>query len=67
MDFHSLCAFLLMASDEMGLQEDRYQKIMKESLIILNIVVNYLGYVEKISNCVCQIFVRNYRNIHVFP
>ena len=33
-DSHSLCPFLPMASDEMGEQEDRYKKMMKESLII---------------------------------
>ena len=33
-DSHGLCPFLPVASDEMGPQEYRYKKIMKESLII---------------------------------
>ena len=33
-DSYDLCPFLPVASAEMGIQEDRYKKLMKESLIV---------------------------------
>ena len=38
---HGLCPFLPTASDEMVLQEDRYKKMMKESLIIPHMFTDF--------------------------
>ena len=40
-DSYSLCPFLPVASAEMELQKDRYKKIMKESLIVPYMFMNF--------------------------
>ena len=40
-DSYGLCPFLPMASDGIGPQEDRYKKMMKESLIIQYTFTNF--------------------------
>ena len=40
-DSYDLCPFLPVASAEMGIQEDRYRKLMKESLIVQYTFTNF--------------------------
>ena len=40
-DSYGLCPFLPVASAEMGAQEDRYKKLMKESLIVPYTFTNF--------------------------
>ena len=40
-DSYDLCLFLPVASAEMGIQEDRYRKLMKESLIVPYTFTNF--------------------------
>ena len=40
-DYYGLCPFLPVASGEMGAQEDRYKKIMKELLIVPYMFTNF--------------------------
>ena len=40
-DSYDLCPFLPVASAEMGIQEDRYRKLMKESLIVPYTFTNF--------------------------
>ena len=40
-DSYGLCSFLPVASAEMGVQEDRYKKLMKESLIVPYTFTNF--------------------------
>ena len=40
-DSHDLCPFLPVTAAEMGVQEDRYKKLMKESLIVPYTFTNF--------------------------
>ena len=40
-DSYGLCPFLPVASAEMGVQEDRYKKLMEESLIVPYTFTNF--------------------------
>ena len=40
-DSYDLCLFLPVASVEMGIQEDRYKKLMKESLVVPYTFANF--------------------------
>ena len=49
-DSYGLCPFLPVVSAEMGAQEERYKKLMKESLIVPYTFTNF---------CVCYLLFKN--------